>query len=170
MSVSIRQNFHEETEAALNKQINLELHASYVYQSMAFYFDRHDIALPGYSKYFAKQSEEEREHAEKLMKYQNKRGGRVVLRDVQRPSQDEWGTGVDALESAFGLEKEVTTAIYALHAVALAHDDAHLTDYLEAEFIEEQVDALNKLGHLVTRAKRAGSGLGEYLFDKDLSS
>ena len=34
MSLTIRQNFHEETEAANNKQINMELRASYVYQSM----------------------------------------------------------------------------------------------------------------------------------------
>jgi len=30
----VRQNFHEECEEALNKQINLELFASYVYLSM----------------------------------------------------------------------------------------------------------------------------------------
>ena len=49
----------------------------------SFYFDRDDIALPGFAKYFAKASEEEREHAEKLMKYQNKRGGRIVLQDIK---------------------------------------------------------------------------------------
>ena len=35
MSVSkVRQNFHQESEAGLNKQINMELYASYAYQSM----------------------------------------------------------------------------------------------------------------------------------------
>ena len=29
-----RQNYHEECEAGINKQINLELYASYVYLSM----------------------------------------------------------------------------------------------------------------------------------------
>lgn len=29
-----RQNYHEECEAGINKQINLELYASYVYMSM----------------------------------------------------------------------------------------------------------------------------------------
>ena len=29
-----RQNYHEESEAGVNRQINLELYASYVYQSM----------------------------------------------------------------------------------------------------------------------------------------
>ena len=49
----------------------------------AFYFDRDDVALPGFAKYFNKASEEEREHAEKLMKFQNQRGGRVVLQDIK---------------------------------------------------------------------------------------
>jgi len=31
----VKQNFAAECEAAINKQINLELYASYVYQSMA---------------------------------------------------------------------------------------------------------------------------------------
>ncbi len=31
---SIRQNYHEESEAGVNKQINLELSASYTYLSM----------------------------------------------------------------------------------------------------------------------------------------
>jgi len=34
MMSAIRQNYHPECEAAINKQINLELYASYVYQSM----------------------------------------------------------------------------------------------------------------------------------------
>jgi ferritin heavy chain len=75
MSTSqVRQNFHIETEAAINAQINIELTASYLYQSLAFYFDRDDVALPGFSKLFKKHSEEEHEHAGKLMAYLNKRG------------------------------------------------------------------------------------------------
>jgi ferritin len=33
-SSRIRMNFHEETEALINKQINMEFYASYVYLSM----------------------------------------------------------------------------------------------------------------------------------------
>lgn len=47
------------------------------------YFDRDDVALKGFSKFFKESSDEEREHAEKLMKYQNKRGGRIVLQPIQ---------------------------------------------------------------------------------------
>ena len=99
----VRQNFHEETEAGINRQINMELYASYVYQSMSMYFDRDDVALPGFSKLFKKNSDEEREHAEKFMKYQNQRGGRVVFRDVQKPEKDEWGTGKQSILSHHSL-------------------------------------------------------------------
>lgn len=34
MSSQVRQNFHQDCEAAINRQINLELYASYVYLSM----------------------------------------------------------------------------------------------------------------------------------------
>lgn len=33
---TVRQNFTDEVEAAINKQINIELYASYVYLSMVF--------------------------------------------------------------------------------------------------------------------------------------
>merc|ERR1712080_219157 len=35
MASNIRQNYHEECEALINKQINMEMYASYVYLSMA---------------------------------------------------------------------------------------------------------------------------------------
>merc|ERR1712121_388202 len=106
-----RQNFHEESEAGINRQINMELYACYCYQSMAYYFDRDDVALPGFSKFFKKSSDEEREHAEKLMKYQNKRGGRIVLQDAERPQRDEWGTGLEAMQVALQLEKSVNQSL-----------------------------------------------------------
>lgn len=169
MSLSkIRQNFHQESEAALNRQINIELTASYVYQSMAFYFDRDDIALHGFHKFFKKSSEEEREHAEKLMKYQNKRGGRVVLREIAKPEKDEWGTGLEALETALDLEKKVNQSLLDLHQVASTNNDAHLSDFIEGEFLDEQVESIKKLSEMITKLKRAGPGLGEFLFDKDL--
>lgn len=49
----------------------------------AWYFDRDDVALPGFYKFFLESSKEEREHAEKFMKYQNSRGGRIVLQNIQ---------------------------------------------------------------------------------------
>lgn len=171
MSVSqCRQNYHSESEAGINRQINMELYASYCYQSMSFYFSRDDVALNGFAKYFKHASDEEREHAEKLMEFQNKRGGRVVLQDIKKPDRDEWGCGLDAMQVALGLEKSVNQSLLDLHAVGDAHKDAQMTDFLEGEFLQEQVKAIKEIGDHITNLKRVGAGLGEYMFDKDLSS
>lgn len=167
MAAQCRQNYDTENEAGVNKQINLELYASYVYHSMAFYFDRDDVALPGFSKYFKKASEEEREHAEKLMKFQNKRGGRIVLQNISKPERDEWGTGLDAMQAALALEKNVNQALLDLHKIADSHGDAQMCDFIENEFLSEQVDAIKELSDHVTNLKRVGPGMGEYLFDKE---
>lgn len=165
-----RQNFHQESEAGINKQINLELYASYVYQSMAFYFDRDDVALKGFYKFFKESADEEREHAEKLMKYQNMRGGRVALQPIQKPEKDEWGNGLEALETALALEKSVNQSLLDLHKVADKHGDAQMMDYLEGEYLKEQVEAIKDLSDKITNLKRVGPGLGEWHFSKELES
>lgn len=163
-----RQNFHADSEAGINRQINLELYASYVYQSMAMYFDRDDVAFPGFHKFFKKSSDEEREHAEKLMKYQNKRGGRIVLQVIQKPDRDEWGNCLEAMQAALALEKSVNQSLLDLHKVAGNHGDAQMTDFLEGEFLKEQVESIKQISDYVTQLKMVGTGLGEYHFDKGL--
>jgi len=168
MSVSqCRQNYHSDSEANINRQINMELYASYSYHSMSLYFDRDDVALPGFAKYFEKASVEEREHAEKLMKYQNKRGGRIVLQDIKKPDRDEWGSGLEAMQVALQLEKSVNQSLLDIHKVASQHEDAQLSDYLESEFLDEQVKAIKEIGDHITQLKRVGPGVGEYLYDKE---
>jgi len=163
---AIRQNYPEECEALVNKQINMELYASYVYQSMAYHFDRDDVALDGFFEYFKKESGEERAHAEKFMAYQNKRGGRIVLQDVKAPAV-EWKNPIDALEDALALEMKVNEALLAMHVVASENNDAHLADFLESEFLDEQVEASKKIASLIVNLKRCGDGLGLYQFNNN---
>lgn len=166
----VRQNFHVESEAALNKQINIELHASYVYMSMAWYYDRDDIALPGFHKFFKKSSDEEREHAEIMMKYQNLRGGTVVLQNVEKPPGESWGSGLEAMQTALQLEKSVNQSLLDLHKLASTHGDSQMCDWLEDHFLKEQVESIKQLSEYVTSLKRVGPGLGEYMFDKETLS
>merc|ERR1712172_185176 len=53
----------------INKQINMEFYASYVYLSMSSYFNRDDQALHGFAAHFKTESGEERAHGMKLMEY-----------------------------------------------------------------------------------------------------
>lgn len=160
-----RQNYHSDSEAGVNKQINLELYASYTYQSMAFHFDRDDVALQGFAKFFRKNSEEEREHAEKFMKFQNQRGGRIVLQDIKAP-ESEWASPLKAMQAALALEKSVNQSLLELHEVADKHKDFQFADWIESNFLTEQVEAIKEISDHITNLKRNGPGLGEYLYDK----
>jgi len=163
----VRQNYHEESEAKVNRQINLELYASYTYLAMAFHFDRDDVALGNIHKFFLKASDEEKEHAQKLMKFQNQRGGRIMLQDIKVPEKNEWSCAAEAMSDALELEKHVNQSLLEMHKVASKHEDAQMTDFLEANYLTEQVEAIKELGGFVTNLKRVGTGLGEYMFDKE---
>uniref|UniRef100_A0A914PGX4 Ferritin n=1 Tax=Panagrolaimus davidi TaxID=227884 RepID=A0A914PGX4_9BILA len=121
-----------------------------------------------------KQSDEEREHAQILMKYQNTRGGRLVLQNVQKPEKDEWGTALEAFEAALALERFNNQSLLELHEVAGQNNDCQMCGtlnknryFLEGTFLKEQVESIEEIGKFVTALKRVGPGLGEYMFDKE---
>lgn len=147
---------------------NLVFNSIVIFQG--YHFDRDDVALHGISEYFRKCSEEENEHARKLMKYQNERGGRIVLSDIQAPKQQNWGTTLEAMSSALDLEKKVNESLLQLHSTGSRHVDVDLCDFLESHYLHEQVEAIKEVGDYVTNLKRVGEGLGVYMFDKNFSS
>uniref|UniRef100_A0A3P9KIG3 Ferritin n=1 Tax=Oryzias latipes TaxID=8090 RepID=A0A3P9KIG3_ORYLA len=164
-----QQNSIGDCEAAINRQINLELYASYVYLSMAYYFERDDKHLPNFAKFFNSQSKEEQEHAEKLMSLQNKRGGRIFLQDIKKPDRDEWGSSLEALECALQLEKSVNQSLLDLQKLATDHGDPHMCDFIETHFLDEQVKSIKQLADWISNLRRMGApqnGMAEYLFDK----
>ncbi|XDA73718.1 hypothetical protein R6Z07F_003937 [Ovis aries] len=142
---AVRQNCHQDSEAAIHRQINLELYASYVYLSMSYYFDRDDVALKNFAKYFLHQSHEEREHAERLMKLQNQRGSRIFLQDIKKPDHDDWENGLNAMECALCLERSVNQSLLELHKLATEKNDPHLCDFIETHYLNEQVEAIKEL-------------------------
>ncbi|XP_043955157.1 ferritin, middle subunit-like [Gambusia affinis] len=169
MESQVRQNYHLDCEVAINGMVNLEMFASYTYTSMAYYFCRDDVALPGFSHFFKENSEEEREHAEKLLSFQNKRGGRIFLQDIKNPEKDEWGSGLEAMQCALQLEKNVNQALLDLHKLASDRVDPHLCDFLESHYLNEQVESIKKLGDHITNLTRMdahNNKMAEYLFDK----
>merc|ERR1719281_428660 len=101
---SNRQNYAEGAEQGVNKQNNMEQYAALVYQSMSFHFARSDIALKGFSTYMKARSTAHYERSEKLMEYQNTRGGRIVLKDIKAPGV-EWENHIAAAEDALSLEE-----------------------------------------------------------------
>ncbi|KAL4696632.1 hypothetical protein H8959_002330 [Pygathrix nigripes] len=106
---------------------------------------------------------------EKLMKLQNQRGGRIFLQDIKKPDYDDWESGLNAMECALHLEKNVNQSLLELHKLATDKNDPHLCDFIETHYLNEQVKAIKELGDHVTNLRKMGapeSGLAEYLFDK----
>jgi len=165
----VRQNFDEASEGLINKQINMEFYASYVYLSMSSWFNRDDQALHGFAKFFSKASDEERDHGKKFMEYQAKRGGKVVFQDIAKPTSMEWGSPLQAMEAALELEKTVNQSLLTLHVAAGEKGDAHLCDFLESNYLDEQVEGIKEIGDMVTKLKRVGDGLGIHIMDKEMA-
>ncbi|KAI3840019.1 hypothetical protein MKX03_020507 [Papaver bracteatum] len=167
-----RQKFTDDSESAINYQINVEYNASYVYHAMYAYFDRDNVALKGLAKFFKESSEEEREHAEKLMEYQNKRGGKVKLQSIVAPVSEfehvEKGDALYAMELALSLEKLVNEKLLHLHSAANQNNDVQLMDFVESEFLAEQVEAIKKISEYVAQLRRVGKGHGVWHFDQML--
>jgi len=67
---------------------SIELTISYVYLSLHSYADRDNVGLPGFAEWFKNESDSEREHAQLLLNFQNKRGGRVKLHTLVAPEME----------------------------------------------------------------------------------
>ncbi|XP_068641935.1 ferritin-3, chloroplastic-like [Aristolochia californica] len=167
-----RQKYSDDSEAAINEQINVEYNVSYVYHAMYAYFDRDNVALKGLAKFFKEASAEEREHAEKFMEYQNQRGGKVKLQSILMPLTEfdhpEKGDALYAMELALSLEKLTNEKLLNLHKVAERSHDVQMADFIESQYLTEQVEAIKQISEYVAQLRRVGKGHGVWHFDQML--
>lgn len=84
--LKLKSSLSEEIENILNAQIKVEAHASSLYLAMSAWCD--DQGLDNAAKFFAKQSDEEREHMLKLFHYISSRGGRPISPEVSNVPVD----------------------------------------------------------------------------------
>ena len=69
------------------------------------------------------------------------------------------------MQCALALEVNVNKSLLSLHEVA--NEDPNFQDFIEANFLHEQVEAIKQLKDYITNLNQVGgTGLGEYLFDK----
>merc|ERR1711970_326138 len=167
--VEMRQNYGYETEDYINKQINMELAAANDYLSMSAHFARSDVALHGSAACFRNCSNEEREHADKLIDYQNLRGGIVKLGVIRKPSRINWGSALEALKACLHLEKKVNASILKLVEIAEDLGDGQLVGFCEC-FLNEQVESIKEISDLITKLKRVGPNIGVHMIDKELQA
>jgi ferritin len=154
-------------EKAINDQINAELFSSYLYLSMAAYFE--SIDLPGGANWFRVQAQEELVHALKFYDFVVERDGRVRLTQVAAP-ETEWDSPVAAFDAALAHERGVTERINKLVDLALKHSD-HATNNFLQWFVAEQVEEEASADAVARKLKRIGAdGAGMFMLDQELGA
>jgi ferritin len=134
---------------AMNEQINKELYSSYLYLSMAAYYE--DKNLPGFANWMRVQADEEREHGMKFFDFIQERGGRVLLKGIDAPKTD-WSSSLEVAEEVAAHEAKVTASIYALYELALQEKDYPAQVMLQW-FIKEQVEEEKNAAEIVATLK-----------------
>jgi ferritin len=157
----------KEIENLLNDQVKYEANASMHYLAMASWADVN--GYNGVSDFFYANSEEERVHMIKLVKFINERGGNALIPELEAPK-----TGFKSLNELFeeflSSEIFVTQKINEIIFECLSHKDYNTHNFMQwyvAEQLEEEavartmLDKLNIIGNDKT---------GHYMFDRDIMS
>ena len=148
---------------AINRQINLELNASYHYLAASAHFAA--ASLDGFALWMRGQSSEELEHAMRLFDYLNERGAGILLDTVKAPPSS-FGSPVEVFLQALDHEKAVTASIHAIYALAVEKGD-YATQVMLQWFITEQVEEEDTAGAIVDQLKMAGSNEAALLMMDD---
>ncbi len=137
---------------AINTQVGHELAASLQYYQIANHF--HRIHLTQLAELFFKQAAEEREHAEKLLRYVVDTGGDLRIPAVRAPVHT-FPSAEAAVEAALAWELEVTSQIKGLMNLAANEGDYLAQGFLQW-FVDEQREEVMKMQRLLGVIRMAG--------------
>lgn len=155
-------------QEALNAQVALEAASSQAYLAMASWADIQP-GLPGVSDFFYNQSDEERVHMLKLIKFVNERGGFGIVPHLGQPIIT-YQSLKRVFEEFLAHEIKVSESINDLVHMALQEKDYATHNFLQwyvSEQIEEErlARTLNDKLELI-----GGDKSGLYLFDRDIQN
>ncbi len=150
----------------LNDQIKYEASASMQYLAMASWADTK--GYNGVADFFYSQSEEERLHMTKLVKFVNERGGGVVIPELEKPESDFKSLNV-LFETFLNSEVFVTEQINKIIFECLEKKDYNVHNFMQwyvTEQLEEEATARTLLDKLTIIGDDKS---GHYLFDRDIN-
>lgn len=157
----------QKIQDALNKQIKVEGDSSQIYLAMASWAEVQ--GFEGISTFMFAQSEEERMHMLKLVKYINQRGGQARISATVEPVLDLSSYKV-LFKQLLEHEIKVSESINDLVGIALDERDYATHNFLQwyvAEQIEEEANARYILDKINLIGDDKG---GLYLFDNEMKN
>ena len=154
-------------ENLLNNQIKYEAQASLQYLAMASWADA--SGYNGVSDFFYSQSDEERTHMSKLVKFVNERGGKVVIPALDKPKEIYQGLN-ELFEKFLESEMFVTEQISRIIYECLEHKDYNVHNFMQW-YVTEQLEEEAMARTLLDKLNSIGSDKsGHYLFDCDINT
>ena len=154
-------------ENLLNNQIKYEAQASLQYLAMASWADA--SGYNGVSDFFYSQSDEERTHMSKLVKFVNERGGKVVIPALDKPKEIYQGLN-ELFEKFLESEMFVTEQISRIIYECLEHKDYNVHNFMQW-YVTEQLEEEAMARTLLDKLNIIGSDKsGHYLFDRDINT
>lgn len=156
---------NQKIQDAFNKQINAELFSSYLYLSMAAYFESQN--LKGMASWMRLQAQEENTHAMKFFDFIHERGGQVILTALDAPKV-EWSSPLSAFEEAYKHECKISGMIDDLVNLAIREKD-HASNAFLQWFVTEQVEEEASVLEIAEQFKLAGDQRGMlFMLDREL--
>ncbi len=153
---------------ALNNQIQMESESSQAYLAMASWAEIQP-GLEGVSSFFYTQSEEERMHMLKLMKFINERGGFAMVPSLEQPILT-FPSLKKLFEEFLKHELKVSDSINELVHISLQEKDYATHNFLQW-YVNEQMEEERTARNLNDKLELIGEDKsGLYLFDRDIMS
>ena len=144
---------------AFNSQIQAEMWSSNMYLSMSVYFQ--DMGLTGCANWMKKQSQEELDHAYKLIDFGIMRGGNIKISQVDAVPT-KWDGPQAVFEKIYNQELLVSKCIDDLMDLAVAENDKATQEFLRW-FVKEQIEEEDNSKSLLDKFNLFGSHALFYL-------
>jgi ferritin len=150
---------------ALNNHLNEEFYSSYLYLSMAAYFEEKN--LNGFANWFKLQAQEEWAHGMKFYDFINQTGGKVTLKAIKAP-KTSWKSILDIFKETLAHEKHITSLINKLVGQAMQVKDYASNNFLQW-FVSEQVEEEATAEEILNKLKLIGDNKGGlFMLDREL--
>ena len=152
-------------EKALNNQIKIEAESSQIYLAMACWAEVK--GLEGVARFMYKQSDEEREHMLKLVRFVNERGGHAQISALKAPNVT-FNSFKEMFEKLFEHEVFVSESINELVHITLQEKDYSTHNFLQW-YVSEQIEEEAMARTILDKINMIGNDKGGlYLFDRDI--
>ena len=156
---------NKKIEDICNRQVEREGYSSDLYLAMASWAETN--GLSGIAGWMYTQSDEERLHMLKFVKYINERGGKAVIPAFKKPPA-EFKNAEELFKEVLKHEEFVTASINEIVSLTLDEKDFNTHNFLQW-FVMEQVEEEASARLILDKLRLVGKN-NMYEFDRDIMS